>query len=150
MILVTGATGNVGRHVVSLLLEAGEDFRALSRSPEGAELPAGANVVRGDLLDRLGRIAEAIDAYEALETFYGSSGPPPAFGERIGVARQRARAAHTDQEVAKIELAVGADLQLVRIVVCFTCDIDTRPDQGTTAEADVGTGGNRQSKGGHE
>jgi uncharacterized protein YbjT (DUF2867 family) len=51
MILVTGATGNVGRHVVSQLLEAGEDFRALTRNPEGADLPADANVVRGDLLD---------------------------------------------------------------------------------------------------
>jgi uncharacterized protein YbjT (DUF2867 family) len=51
MILVTGATGNVGRHVVSQLLEAGEDFQALTRNPESAGLPDGVTVVRGDLFD---------------------------------------------------------------------------------------------------
>ncbi|MER5415606.1 SDR family oxidoreductase [Streptomyces virginiae] len=48
-ILVTGATGNVGRQVVRRLVEAGEDVRALTRSPETAGLPAGARVVAGDL-----------------------------------------------------------------------------------------------------
>lgn len=33
MILVTGATGNVGRDVVAQLLEAGEKVRAISRGP---------------------------------------------------------------------------------------------------------------------
>ena len=49
MILVTGATGNVGRHVVAGLLRAGEQVRAVTRSPERAALPAGVEVVRGDL-----------------------------------------------------------------------------------------------------
>jgi uncharacterized protein YbjT (DUF2867 family) len=51
MILVTGATGNVGRHVVRQLVEAGERVRAVTRDPARAELPDGADVVRGDLLD---------------------------------------------------------------------------------------------------
>jgi uncharacterized protein YbjT (DUF2867 family) len=38
-ILVTGATGNVGSHVVSRLAEAGLDVRAFARRPERA--PAG-------------------------------------------------------------------------------------------------------------
>lgn len=50
MILVTGATGNVGRHVVSDLLAAGEKVRAVSRRP-GHGLPPGVDVVRGDLSD---------------------------------------------------------------------------------------------------
>lgn len=49
-ILVTGATGNVGRHVVTQLAEAGLDVRALVRDPERARLPERVEVVRGDLM----------------------------------------------------------------------------------------------------
>src|SRR6266536_6678978 len=48
MILVTGATGNVGREVVNLLLSGGEKVVALTRHPEKAALPEGAVVVGGD------------------------------------------------------------------------------------------------------
>lgn len=48
-ILVTGATGNVGRNVVSQLLELGLPVRALSRNPETANLPSRTKVVQGDL-----------------------------------------------------------------------------------------------------
>ncbi len=50
-ILVTGATGNIGRHVVSGLLDADADVRALTRNPDAAGLPDGVEVVRGDLSD---------------------------------------------------------------------------------------------------
>ena len=49
MILVTGATGNVGRRAVSELLAAGVAVRALTRSPDDAGLPDAAQLVRGDL-----------------------------------------------------------------------------------------------------
>lgn len=49
VILVTGATGNVGRSVVSQLVEAGAAVRALARDPASARLPAAAEVVQGDL-----------------------------------------------------------------------------------------------------
>jgi uncharacterized protein YbjT (DUF2867 family) len=48
-ILVTGATGNVGRNVVAGLLDAGRSVRALTRRPDTADLPAGAEVAAGDL-----------------------------------------------------------------------------------------------------
>ncbi|TLS41372.1 NAD-dependent epimerase/dehydratase family protein [Streptomyces montanus] len=48
-ILVTGATGNVGRQVVVRLLATGTAVRALARDPESAELPKGVKVVGGDL-----------------------------------------------------------------------------------------------------
>ncbi|SCE74750.1 SDR family oxidoreductase [Micromonospora mirobrigensis] len=51
MILVTGATGTVGREVVSLLAARGERVRAVTRKPEAAELPAGVEVVATDLAD---------------------------------------------------------------------------------------------------
>ena len=50
-ILVTGATGNVGRNVVDQLVSRGADVRALVRDPAKASLPAQVEVVQGDLLD---------------------------------------------------------------------------------------------------
>ncbi|MFD1544340.1 NAD(P)H-binding protein [Nonomuraea guangzhouensis] len=48
-ILVTGATGNVGKHVVSQLAGAGLPVRALVRDPGRAQLPEGVEAVKGDL-----------------------------------------------------------------------------------------------------
>lgn len=48
-ILVTGATGKVGRQVVSGLPATGTFVRALTRDPVSADLPDGVEVVRGDL-----------------------------------------------------------------------------------------------------
>lgn len=48
MILVTGATGNVGREVVRLLVAGGEQVEAVTRHPATSALPAGALVVEGD------------------------------------------------------------------------------------------------------
>ena len=48
MILVTGATGNVGREVVNLLLDDGQEVAAVTRNPAAAALPGGAHVVGGD------------------------------------------------------------------------------------------------------
>ena len=50
-ILVTGATGTVGRQVVEQLVKRGADVRALVRDPSKAKLPASVDVVQGDLLD---------------------------------------------------------------------------------------------------
>jgi uncharacterized protein YbjT (DUF2867 family) len=50
-ILVTGATGTVGCHVVQQLVSRSAEIRALVRDPAKANLPAGVNLVRGDLLD---------------------------------------------------------------------------------------------------
>lgn len=50
-ILVTGATGNVGRNVVDHLLQRGAQVRAIVRNPATANLPSQVDVVPGDLLD---------------------------------------------------------------------------------------------------
>jgi uncharacterized protein YbjT (DUF2867 family) len=50
-ILVTGATGNIGRQVVEHLVKRGADVRALVRDPSKANFPAGVSVVQGDFLD---------------------------------------------------------------------------------------------------
>jgi len=64
VILVTGATGNVGRHVVSQLLHTGVAVRALARDPASAGLPDSVDVVRGDLSapDTLNAGLKGVDA----------------------------------------------------------------------------------------
>ena len=49
--LVTGATGTVGRNVVDQLIKRGADVRALVRDPSKANLPAAVTVAEGVLLD---------------------------------------------------------------------------------------------------
>lgn len=48
MILVTGATGTIGSHVVRLLAERGEPYRAMSRNPDAGLR----NAVRADFTDQ--------------------------------------------------------------------------------------------------
>ena len=50
-ILVTGATGRVGRQVVDQLVQRGAAMRVLTRDPAKTSFPAGVEVVQGDLLD---------------------------------------------------------------------------------------------------
>ncbi|AOI80913.1 SDR family oxidoreductase [Burkholderia sp. NRF60-BP8] len=50
-ILVTGATGRVGRQVVRQLVDRGADVRVLVRDPAKADFPAAVTVAQGDMLD---------------------------------------------------------------------------------------------------
>ena len=50
-ILVTGATGRVGRNVVEQLVKRGASVRVLTRDPAKASFPEGVDVAKGDLLD---------------------------------------------------------------------------------------------------
>src|SRR2546429_9169279 len=47
-VLVTGATGRIGRLVVDRLLDEGVPVHALTTRPEAANLPAAVEVVSGD------------------------------------------------------------------------------------------------------
>lgn len=49
MILVTGATGNVGANIVRQLLDAGEKVRVITRNPRTGALPDEVEVQPGDL-----------------------------------------------------------------------------------------------------
>ena len=64
VILVTGATGNVGRYVVSQLAANGYAVRALSRNPATTTPPSEVEVVHGDLTvpDSLEEALTGIDA----------------------------------------------------------------------------------------
>jgi uncharacterized protein YbjT (DUF2867 family) len=67
MILVTGATGNVGRAVVEQLVAAGAPVRALSRHPERSRWPEGVEPVAGDLAQ--GVPAEVFEGVSGLHLF---------------------------------------------------------------------------------
>jgi uncharacterized protein YbjT (DUF2867 family) len=63
-ILVIGATGTVGRIVVSTLTDAGTAVRALVRDPDSSGLPSEVELVRGDLTepDGVGTAVEGVSA----------------------------------------------------------------------------------------
>ena len=65
-ILVTGATGSVGRLLVDELVDAGAPVRALTNHPDRAALPASVEVSKG----YLGRPATLPAALEGVETVY--------------------------------------------------------------------------------
>lgn len=65
-ILVIGATGRVGRHVVAQLVERGAKVRVLTRDPAKANFPAGVEVAQGDLLD----IDALRAAFQGVRTYF--------------------------------------------------------------------------------
>lgn len=83
-ILVTGATGQVGRHVVTQLHETRHDVRALTRNPAKAEFPAGVQVVAGDLTDAttLGPAFDGVDGIHLI-TFGGDGSEDLTNGAEI-------------------------------------------------------------------
>ncbi|PDP87499.1 nucleoside-diphosphate sugar epimerase [Glycomyces fuscus] len=75
-ILVTGATGNTGRHVVAGLIAEGVPVRALVRDPARARLPEGVEVVGGDITDpeAVSAAAEGTAGAYLLWPGYGTEG----------------------------------------------------------------------------
>jgi uncharacterized protein YbjT (DUF2867 family) len=89
-ILVTGATGNVGRAVVDRLVSAGAGVRAFVRDARTARLPDGAEVAEGDLSapETLDRALSGIEAVFLIWPFLTSEGAP-AVVAAIARAAQR-------------------------------------------------------------
>lgn len=65
-ILVTGATGQIGRQVVQQLVQRGAKVRALVRNPAKADFAPGVDVVQGDLLDP----DSLRNAYQGVSTLF--------------------------------------------------------------------------------
>jgi uncharacterized protein YbjT (DUF2867 family) len=86
MILVTGATGTVGRPLVDLLASEGVKVRAVTHNPEASDLPAGVEVANGDL-SRPDTIAPLLEGVTAL--FLHPRAVGLAAGELLALARQR-------------------------------------------------------------
>lgn len=83
MILVTGATGNVGRALVGALDAGGHPVRALARTPERAALPAAVDVVSADLSapETVSRALAGVDKLFLLGAF-------PTTADVLGRARR--------------------------------------------------------------
>ncbi len=82
-VLVTGATGFVGRSVVAQLLEAGNEVTALARDPGGASIRStdGLSVLRGDVLapETLASACTGMDAVIHLAAVIRESGHNQTF-----------------------------------------------------------------------
>ncbi|KRV46825.1 NmrA family transcriptional regulator [Wenjunlia vitaminophila] len=70
MIVVTGATGNIGRTLVGLLAEAGEETVAVSRRPRPVGHPAGVRHVQADVGDSAS-MRPALEGADALFVLLG-------------------------------------------------------------------------------
>ncbi|WP_181188383.1 NAD(P)H-binding protein [Actinopolyspora mortivallis] len=84
MILVTSATGNIGRALVRELHDSGHPVRAATRSPHRAVFPSGVEVVHGDLDDP----ASFREAFAGVTGFLLLGAP----GDVPGLLRTAARA----------------------------------------------------------
>ncbi|OLR95046.1 SDR family oxidoreductase [Actinokineospora bangkokensis] len=67
-VFVSGATGNVGHHVVRLLADEGVAVRALTRRPGQVQVPEGVEVVGGDLDSLPGGAFDGVDALYLMAT----------------------------------------------------------------------------------
>jgi len=87
-ILVIGATGTVGRQVVSQLVAAGAPVRGMARNPEAANLPPQVQVVRGDLT-----VPETLDeCLDGIDTvFLVWTAPPTTVAAALQRITQRSR-----------------------------------------------------------
>lgn len=68
-VLVTGATGAVGRNLTIALTSAGEQVRAVSRQPREARLPDGVEVVGADLTAPSTLTADLFDGVDRMFVF---------------------------------------------------------------------------------
>ncbi|MGW7687839.1 NAD(P)H-binding protein [Streptomyces asiaticus] len=104
MIVVTGATGNVGRPLVETLAASGERVTAVSRRPTGTELPEGVRHHRADLADP-GSLRPALEGSDAL--FLLIAGESPAGTAGTGGLLDTARSAGVRRVVLLSSQAAG-------------------------------------------
>jgi uncharacterized protein YbjT (DUF2867 family) len=97
MIVVTGATGHVGRELVAQLAGSRAVVRAVTRRPGASAFPAGVEVVKGDFDDRASLTA-------ALR---GAEGAFLMSAQAVGSAP------HPTQDLALVEAAIDAGVTRV-------------------------------------
>jgi dihydroflavonol-4-reductase len=95
--MITGATGQVGLHLVDALLARGRRVRALVLPSDPVALPAEVEVVRGDVCDLEAvrgalRGADSVFHLAAIVST-ATAAPPPLFPVNVGGARNVAQAA---------------------------------------------------------
>jgi len=105
-VLVAGATGFVGGHLVPALAAAGHDVVALVRDASRYDPPDGVGVVEADLLDR-----ESLDGVfadvDAVYYLVHSMGGERDFAERDRLAARNVVAATCDADVERVVYLSG-------------------------------------------
>lgn len=117
MILVTGATGLIGRALIARLQSAEVGVRALSRHPDRAGLPEGVEVVGGDLGDPQS-LTTALAGVDRVYLFSaGRVGPGFVEAARRAGVRGAVLVSGLDQEPAIVEeplIGVGLEWSHLR------------------------------------
>lgn len=91
MILVTGATGNVGREIVRILLEHGQTVKAVSRNPSPNRMFEGASPVVGNPAhpETLTSSLDGVDAVFLNPRALGDAKPGVAAAKLLSLAAER-------------------------------------------------------------
>lgn len=92
MIVVTGATGNVGSEIVAMLAASGHPVRAMTRRPGQVSLPEGVEAVYGDAADpaSLDEAFRGADGAFLMSTQQMGTAPHPTHGINLAEAARRA------------------------------------------------------------
>jgi uncharacterized protein YbjT (DUF2867 family) len=117
-ILVTGATGTIGRHVADQLARAGHPVRALTRDATRARLPAGVQVVEGDLSspDTLGPALQDATALHLIPIAGDDYRPLETAPEIVGAA--------VAAGVKRITVLTGSDDELAVVRAAEASGVD--------------------------
>lgn len=102
MILVTGATGNVGGEVVRALVAAGEEVRALVRDPAEDALPGGVEAAAGDL-NRADTLSGALSGVRGVFLL-------PGYADMSGLVAEMGRAGVEQVVLLSSGAAAGGDM----------------------------------------
>jgi uncharacterized protein YbjT (DUF2867 family) len=98
-VLVTGATGFVGGHLIPALLDHGHDVIAMTRDPDSYDPPAGVDVVAGDVLDPDLSLPSVDVAYYLIHSMGGAGGD---FKEQDKRAAENFRHAVDDAGIERV------------------------------------------------
>ena len=104
MILITGASGTVGRAVLAEVARSGEKHRAMYRSKEdAAKAPTGTEAIIADFSDK----ASLVPALRGVESVYLVCSPIPALVQLEGNAIEASEAAGVRRIVLNSALRAG-------------------------------------------